>query len=55
VTSAQPPVRAPQTKPVAVVPPYQRFLSPPSPLELVAAKTVDRVAWTAFEEGSRNA
>ena len=36
-------------------PPYQRFLSPASPLELVAAKTVDRVAWTAFEEGKRNA
>ena len=37
------------------VPAYQRFLSPASPLELVAAKTVDRVAWTAFEEGKRNA
>ena len=40
---------------MAVVPAYQRFLSPASPLELVSAKTVDRVAWTAFEEGKRNA
>ena len=40
---------------MASVPAYQRFLSPASPLELVAAKTVDRVAWTAFEEGKRNA
>jgi dipeptidyl aminopeptidase/acylaminoacyl peptidase len=36
-------------------PAYQRFLSPASPLELVAAKKVDRLAWTAFEEGKRNA
>ena len=55
VTSAQPPTRAPQARPVETVPAYQRFLSPASPLELVAAKTVDRVAWTAFEEGKRNA
>ena len=55
VTSAQPQVPALQAKPVAAVPAYQRFLSPASPLELVAAKTVDRVAWTAFEEGKRNA
>ena len=40
---------------VATVPAYQRFLSPASPLELVAAKAVDRVAWTTFEEGKRNA
>jgi dipeptidyl-peptidase-4 len=37
------------------VPLYQRFLSPASPLEVVAAKTVDRIAWTSFEEGKRNA
>jgi len=36
-------------------PAYQRFLSPASPLEVVAAKKVDRVAWTSFEEGKRNA
>ena len=52
VTSAQRPVTP---RPVPPVPAYQRFLSPASPLELVAAKTVDRVAWTAFEEGKRNA
>jgi dipeptidyl-peptidase 4 len=34
---------------------YQRFLSNPNPLELVAAKKVDRVAWTVYEEGKRNA
>ena len=51
VTSAQRPV----SRPVASVPAYQRFLSAASPLELVAAKTVDRVAWTTFEEGKRNA
>jgi dipeptidyl-peptidase-4 len=37
------------------LPAYQRFLSPASPLEVVAAKKVDRVAWTSFEEGKRNA
>ncbi len=40
---------------MVALPAYQRFLSPASPLELVAAKAVDRVAWTAFEEGKRNA
>jgi hypothetical protein len=39
----------------ASIPAYQRFLSPASPLELVAAKKADRVAWVAFEEGKRNA
>ncbi len=37
------------------VPLYQRFLSAASPLEIVAARKVDRVAWTSFEEGKRNA
>ena len=39
----------------AGVPGYQQFLSPASPLEVVAAKKVDRVAWVAYEEGKRNA
>lgn len=47
------------SRPVATAPvtaaSYQQFLSPASPLELVAAKKVDRVAWVAFEEGRRNA
>ena len=30
------------------------FLSPSSPLEITAAKKVDRVAWVAYEEGKRN-
>jgi dipeptidyl aminopeptidase/acylaminoacyl peptidase len=34
---------------------YERFLSNPNPLELVAAKKADRLAWTAYEEGRRNA
>ena len=55
VTSAQRPARGSQAAQVAAVPAYQRFLSPESPQELVAAKTVDRVAWTSFHEGKRNA
>jgi dipeptidyl-peptidase-4 len=49
--------RAPagQARPAAAVPAYQRFLSPASPLELVAAKRVDLIAWTSFHEGKRNA
>ncbi len=47
VTTAQAPAQP--------APAYQRFLSPASPLEVVAAKKVDRVAWVAFEEGKRNA
>jgi dipeptidyl-peptidase-4 len=39
----------------APVPSYQQFLSPASPLEVVAARKVDRIAWVAFEEGKRNA
>ena len=34
---------------------YQRFLSNANPLELVAAKKVDRLAWTVYDEGKRNA
>jgi len=41
--------------PASPVPAYQRFLSPASPLEMAAAKKVDRLAWVAFEEGKRNA
>src|SRR5512134_2856538 len=51
-TTAQ---RAGTTQTPSPAPAYQRFLSPESPLELVAAKTVDRVAWTSFHEGKRNA
>jgi dipeptidyl aminopeptidase/acylaminoacyl peptidase len=39
----------------SIVPAYQRFLSPASPLEVVAATKIDRLAWVAFEEGRRNA
>lgn len=41
--------------PQAARPRYQQFLNNPNPLELVAAKKADRVAWTAYEEGKRNA
>jgi len=34
---------------------YQQFLSPASPLDVIAAKKADRLAWVAFEEGKRNA
>src|SRR5579885_3250036 len=37
------------------VPSYQRFLSPASPQEVVAARKVDRVAWVDYAEGKRNA
>jgi dipeptidyl-peptidase 4 len=37
------------------IPTYQQFLSPASPLDLAAARKVDRLAWVAFEEGKRNA
>jgi dipeptidyl aminopeptidase/acylaminoacyl peptidase len=47
------------SRPVATAPPpapgYQQFLSPASPLEVVAARKTDRLAWVAFEEGKRNA
>ena len=39
----------------ASTPLYQRFLGNANPLELVAAKKVDRIAWTAYDEGKRNA
>lgn len=39
----------------AATPLYQRFLSNPNPLELVAARKVDRIAWTVYDEGRRNA
>ncbi|HTK75092.1 MAG TPA: prolyl oligopeptidase family serine peptidase, partial [Gemmataceae bacterium] len=37
------------------IPAYQKFLSPASPQEVVAARKVDRVAWVDFHEGKRNA
>jgi dipeptidyl-peptidase 4 len=40
---------------VEAVPTYRQFLSPASPLEVVAARKADRIAWTSFEEGMRNA
>ncbi|HEY7498247.1 MAG TPA: prolyl oligopeptidase family serine peptidase, partial [Vicinamibacterales bacterium] len=54
VLTAQRPI-APPIKTTASSPAYQRFLSPASPLELVSARKVDRIAWTSFEEGKRNA
>jgi len=35
-------------------PTIAQFLSPASPIEVVAARNVDRVAWIAYEEGKRN-
>jgi dipeptidyl aminopeptidase/acylaminoacyl peptidase len=37
------------------IPSYQKFLSPASPQEVVAARKVDRVAWVDYAEGKRNA
>ena len=42
---AQPGVPEGPVRTTATSPAYQRFLSPASPLELVAAKKVDRIAW----------
>ena len=57
VVLATPLITAQSPAPAAAkaVPAYQRFLSPASPLELVAAKKADRLAWVTFEEGKRNA
>jgi dipeptidyl-peptidase 4 len=41
--------------PAQILSAYQQFLSPASPLEIAAARKVDRVAWVAYEEGKRNA
>src|ERR1700722_7835421 len=37
------------------VPSYQKYLSPASPQEVVAARKVDRIAWVDYAEGKRNA
>jgi dipeptidyl aminopeptidase/acylaminoacyl peptidase len=37
------------------IPAYQKFLSPASPQEVVAARKVDRIAWVDYAEGKRNA
>ena len=46
-------------RPLTCAPPeaplYQRFLSPASPQEVVAAHKTDRVAWIDYAEGKRNA
>ena len=41
---------APQAPPL-----YQQFLSNPNPIELVSARRADRIAWTVYDEGKRNA
>ncbi|MEX2152181.1 MAG: prolyl oligopeptidase family serine peptidase [Gemmatimonadaceae bacterium] len=48
-----PPVFAQSARPVSA-PSIAQFLSPASPLSLVAAKKADRVAWMAYERGMRN-
>ena len=35
-------------------PTIEQFLAPGTPIEIVSAKKVDRVAWTAYEHGLRN-
>src|ERR1700754_2919846 len=37
------------------IPAYQKFLSPASPQEVVAARKVDRITWVDYAEGKRNA
>ncbi|MBA3297623.1 MAG: S9 family peptidase [Acidobacteria bacterium] len=43
-----------QIAPTRQAPLFQQFLSNPNPIELVAAKKVDRIAWTVYDEGKRN-
>jgi dipeptidyl aminopeptidase/acylaminoacyl peptidase len=50
VLAAQPPVPA-QT---GSTPTIAQFLSSASPIEVVAAGNVDRIAWIAYDEGKRN-
>jgi hypothetical protein len=35
-------------------PAIEQFLTPGMPIEMVSAKRVDRLAWTAYEHGRRN-
>ena len=35
-------------------PTIEQFLAPGTPIEIASAKTVDRIAWTAYEHGLRN-
>jgi dipeptidyl-peptidase 4 len=51
--SASPVVVGQHARPAT--PLYQQFLSVATPLELAAAKTVDRIAWVGYDEGKRNA
>ena len=51
-------VAAPRVETAALQAPtplYQRFLGNANPIELVSAKKVDRIAWTVYDEGKRNA
>jgi len=50
LVAAQPAVWA-QSGPAATL---AQFLSSASPIEVVAARTVDRIAWIAYDEGKRN-
>src|SRR5215212_1636771 len=38
----------------AASPTIDQFLMPGTPIEIVAAKTAERIAWTAYEHGRRN-
>ena len=44
----------PAAQPALQTPSVRQFLSAASPLEVTAAKRVDRLAWMAYEEGKRN-
>ena len=46
------PYRAPQA--ASAPPTVEQFLAPGTPIEIVSAKKVDRIAWTAYEHGLRN-
>jgi dipeptidyl-peptidase-4 len=46
--------RVASTSKAAALPTVEQFMSPPSPLEMGAAKKVDRIAWVTYERGMRN-
>jgi len=54
LASAQPGAAPPATAPTRHLPTMQQFMSAAFPLELVAARKVDRIAWISNDKGLRN-
>jgi dipeptidyl-peptidase-4 len=54
IVFAAAPALAQSAPDINAAPTVEQFLSPASPLTLVAAKSTDRIAWMAYEKGWRN-